>query len=1261
MPRLLPPEPLEPNLDLLREEYVLVQAWKKTAAYIRAHNWFSDPLDLDLTSIDLENFLGQLRDELKSPEDWSADPLWLVPAPKSQEWWVQPEPGRKTWRPRPPHKRVGTAGTWMGPEFSLRPLAHVSLRDQVVATALMLCIADRVETEQGNPAIPLDIPEQRSVTSYGHRLLCDPGTTSLRHRWGSTKLYRGYFTDYRTFIRRSSVIAQHCKHQEPSQRVFIVYCDLSRFYDRVRPHFLTQSLARLRQPGDDDSFYALAKRVLCWRWRHQDVRTAERYARIAGIGDYSRIALPQGLASAGFWANIALLKLDERLQECYATGIKGLRVDDVSRYVDDIRIVVSTNEDEPTVKRTVRTWLKRVLQEVAPDLRLNDNKMDIFEHGGGERALVGQSHQMNRIQARVSGGFTTGEGAELLEIVENLLSLKRGFTRKEDESQWEYAPKPDVPDATAARFAATRFLRVAREIRPLLPDAGSLEPADGTGPDARPRTRQALDDATRAFALRLVEMWVHDPSNVRVLLTGFDLWPNAELLQGVLRLLREWTEKPVQRSASAQVAWYCLAEILRAGATRTGLRYSGDSLPSGTDLDAYRRLLANEARALLKHGSADLPWYLKQQASLFLIGHPTDEDEPAQFPTDDLPPHYAEILKVLHGEAHALPAARYAQHAVLLHRCFPERRGVALMQTLSNQTSLPTIATLDQALATEILHSLAPVQRNAQSSSLSKRLALDLSRFRDDSLACLVMKRQLRRDETTILRFTVELLKQLEAAPVEGPLPPWRVLVQRDPNGGPGNDDEPTIRRVLVRKSPRIRAHAQFEPPDWCQEPWRFQVGYLLRFALTRSVDHTRNVSEPQNPAAAPFYRSAASHWLQRKYGSFNAQGAFGGDWLPISDWLERFLSALLSWPGRVMDAHTRKVDGGIPETRRHIESRLAELEATTGAATKTQFLSMTASSKPIEEKTTLRICVAQSVFPRKRHIGTQDLNHPSYRARHTNHLQEVLRSVRSALDLRATHREKEPEEEGPLLDWLILPELAVHPEDLRNCLLPFARQSGALVLAGVTYEELPEANGLVNTAVWLIPQGSSTGRPEILQRRQGKEHLMAGERGLVIDGRPVKPYRPCQWVITLPYADGDGDGLRLSASVCFDATDLAITSDLRDRVDVYAIPALNMDVNTFDNLSVALNYHMFQMVIVANNGEFGGSSVYFPHRESYRRRVLHLHGGEQATIAFFEIPNVKKYLKERELSAVPTAEEPEKPKPAWKSPPAGYQGRTPD
>jgi hypothetical protein len=48
---------LEPQIELLTKEYILVQAWKKTASYMRAHNWYSDALALDRATINLPVFL----------------------------------------------------------------------------------------------------------------------------------------------------------------------------------------------------------------------------------------------------------------------------------------------------------------------------------------------------------------------------------------------------------------------------------------------------------------------------------------------------------------------------------------------------------------------------------------------------------------------------------------------------------------------------------------------------------------------------------------------------------------------------------------------------------------------------------------------------------------------------------------------------------------------------------------------------------------------------------------------------------------------------------------------------------------------------------------------------------------------------------------------------------------------------------------------------------------------------------------------------
>ena len=117
-----------------------MQAWKKTAAHIRSHNWYSDTLALDRAAVNLPDFLRELTNGLQSPEHWCNDPLRIVPAPKSQQWWVTPT-GR--WEPL---KKAET-------ERKLRPLAHVSLKDQVAATALMLCIGDRVKLSKGSSRV----------------------------------------------------------------------------------------------------------------------------------------------------------------------------------------------------------------------------------------------------------------------------------------------------------------------------------------------------------------------------------------------------------------------------------------------------------------------------------------------------------------------------------------------------------------------------------------------------------------------------------------------------------------------------------------------------------------------------------------------------------------------------------------------------------------------------------------------------------------------------------------------------------------------------------------------------------------------------------------------------------------------------------------------------------------------------------------------------------------------------------------------------
>src|SRR3546814_9955952 len=84
----------------LSQEYVLVQAWKKAASYIRYHNWFSDTLELDRAAADLPRFVSRLSARLRSGK-YETDELKLVPAPKSQRWHIDAEGLWKPERPGP--------------------------------------------------------------------------------------------------------------------------------------------------------------------------------------------------------------------------------------------------------------------------------------------------------------------------------------------------------------------------------------------------------------------------------------------------------------------------------------------------------------------------------------------------------------------------------------------------------------------------------------------------------------------------------------------------------------------------------------------------------------------------------------------------------------------------------------------------------------------------------------------------------------------------------------------------------------------------------------------------------------------------------------------------------------------------------------------------------------------------------------------------------------------------------------------------------
>lgn len=1250
------PDFLQPRLELLSAEYVLVQAWKKTASYIRNHNWYSDTLELDRAAVNLPQFLSTIAEELSVPQSRTNDELRIVPAPKAQKWQVD----YKTSRWEPFDNKQTTK--------KLRPLAHVSLRDQVIATAVMLCLADRVETIQGDPRGSVANAEtRRRVLSYGNRLFCDFRNGQLHHRWGSTKLYRAYYRDYRTFLSRPEAHVRPAENDGPT-RLLVVHSDLSRFYDRVRPELLAEKIRNLKRRGDDDAFFQFTDQLFNWSWSRKDSDEVRRYSENSGVSDFSAIALPQGLVAAGFLANVVLLEFDEALRNLFLQPIApGIRLEDCCRYVDDLRIILSVDRTHTLqdVEQTVRSWLTALIEQYAKGLQISAEKTTAATLYGDERPVVRQSRKMARIQSGVSGGFDAIAGEEILDAVQGLIRSQRRYSTDDSEQRnWAFAPIPDVRDETVARFAAARFRSTYRSLRPLLDDRGDstdIEMLDeeNTGRKTSQhfrarRTQRELDEEAKTFALGLIENWIEDPSNVRLLRIGLDIWPATEILDNVLGLLRSVIGEKGRGPAQRRIAWYCLAEIFRAGATETGLVKQGESLPESIDLNAYRQTLQTEAVRLINLQLHSLPWYVQQQVLLFLatFGETANVFSHARGTAETK--HYLELIRFLEGRRMSTNSANLATLAILSRRSFLSRaEAVERIGPILNTALIEQITERDPSFGLELLN-----QYSQFNSKLSPRLRSDLClesvADRSDlrTLSGMVLKegsRNVLRNEIAMLQFASQCLISLGAFAGQI-ITPSDVLVALRGQSTPTNDIgvKITPSRITVGRS-------LYKWPDWAtsSEHWRFQLGYLLRFILTADQDFTCTV--PKYPwkeeERRHSYRPARSHWYQRLYGFYNGHSGFGDDWLPISEWVEHWIASLLFWPGCQPQL---ELDCGktADEAKIIVDARLDVLKARRSGSS--VLLLPLDAPRFLEDQCPrpLRACVIQTVVPGPEDFKASGLlaNDPILRKKHRNHLSAALAAVERMLDLRETHTGRDGR-----LDWLILPELSVHPEDVKSHLVPFARAHKAVILAGLTYERLFPNEPLVNSAIWIIPTWSAAHGLQMLVRRQGKEHLAFEEESYNTPTNvQVQGFRPCQWLIGYQWSKEASDSpLWLTASICYDATDIRLAADLRNQSDVFAIPALNQDVGTFDQMALALHYHMYQLVIVANNGTFGGSNAYIPYKEPYLKQVFHMHGQPQASVAFFEIDDIGAFLSRKKNGPASAQQKPTGPG-TLKFPPAG-------
>jgi hypothetical protein len=1048
---------------------------------------------------------------------------------------------------------------------------------------------------------------RHAVSSYGNRLLCRWTKKGAQFHWGNSRTYREYFEDYRAFVTRpDSVVQEHS-----ARRLAIVHVDIEKFYDCVKRSTLISKLRQLAESKGviepRDEFFTRLERIFTWRWHEHDREMVESHFR-----ECADDGIPQGLVAGGFFANAYMLTFDRALRRKLDTAptAHGWTLIDYCRYVDDMRLVIECEDFSSlsVLKEDIIKYLHRLLAKHAPGLRINADKTDVMPVIA-RPSVVQVAGTMESIQTQVSGPLDPTAANQVLATLNALFPIAEQAASKSQASpdgtddliQELQSAELDVRPDTVERFAANRWRRVYRSLR-----AMTDQTQDAVTPELK-----ALDEKARLFSRTLIRRWVGDPSNVRLLRVAFDVMPDVDNLDRyVLKLLRPLC---FQESADDRryVAWYAISELLKAGATETGFVRDGDELPKSVDLNAYRQRLAGIAKECQRH-SAHIPWYLHQQSALYLL---------------------------IHGKQVKLSAACGVHYRVTMN-CL-RRKWKPKAETL--RTELPAVLrSIDlgadgMSLRDQIVEAATELKPGQQRSIL--RL-FDEHTYRAGATPKTASSVQLTpshwitldslfahpenpfAQENAALKLAEALLDHLRSD--SEILDPRRLLVQCDDFG---RLCDPTARtRLLIDERSPDDPLKLPTAPHWCkpENRWRLGLALVLSNALKQPEASGPTIQSKQELRYRPArIRRTGLHGLVA-----TSRYQLGGPMTPVSPWVEEFLMHLGQWPGFV--PFPDLVQLGRTFTRKDVldvvRKRLTHQAKLYGRASDMPLYEVPirfSSSRKGDEPFT--VMLVQTALPKKEDFNTHgiDLSEKGYRRRHRRHLASVLRLILQTIDTRATHAN------ARRIDLIVLPELAVHPGDIHLLRLLISK-TRAWVFAGMVFETLRPSGRLGNRGVWLIPTFKHDGTRStrtLLRFDQGKHHLTLDELGA-----GIMPCRDCQWVIVgrSPKSSAKKKSKkkkqpvestwRLSAAVCYDATDLRLASDLRDVTDGFVVSALNQDVPTFDNMVAALHYHMYQHIVLVNSGEFGGSSVQAPYIKHYVKNRVHAHGSDQVVISICEM-----------------------------------------
>lgn len=1140
----------------------------------------------------------------------------------------------------------------------LRPLAHIPIAEQTITTLMMICLAEEVESKQGNPATDLKEVHDKNISSYGNRLFCRyDEKDKASHSWGATTTYGKYFDDYKKFLARPAHFASEARNTIGSKEaVFIVDLDLKGFFDRIDRNRLVSNIKGLDSYDDDPIVEKFLEKFKDWVWSEEAKKKyLELFWELNKKDEKSDCempkGLPQGLVASGFLANLYMLAFDQELRALIGTTFElgdeaSLKVVDYCRYVDDMKIVVTAP------RLSINKVKSKITEEIGArleplGLKLNENKTKAEVFVGRKQGI---STVINDIQSKISGPISSTEVDEQLGHLESLLVLSDSMGAKKDKAYKNdlaniEANTFDVRDDTLKRFAANKISKLLASKRHFI-----AQDVDDTG-KALPGQWDYLQER---MARKFIACWSKDPSLVLLLKKGLELFPDPWVLRPVLENLRNAIDR---KGKQAAVAAYCLSEVYRHSATVIH-RKNKWSLPAHADVDGFFELLQEQAAQDLSGRSQSGFEFDKKQATLLLLVRGDSLlCQHSMGKTEDI--IAALVLGLRKFSVQEANAQELAFCILIANQIKPVERSVIRSSSLLIESTLErpfkkqiplsdllrVVGKGSHGVLESIVRHARAVRHEWVASNDAKKViqaffidqkaaAGKLTNYENRSVA---LVRFIKREdnplasEITALTLLLAVVKHLQSPDKREQesleklekghyidVADTKIKLQSIsliPNLTVF-EETPTLEHLVTREDGLGIYDNKFVNPK-AEDLVLRRLGQFLRGCLIGSVDWTGSFNPWELTAG---YKGVKSTAVKRSFGLAHGPEVLTGPTSPVSGWVSGLLTRLLRWPGILIaeDPYHWPVNWNLNSLKDLVDDRLTILKkgyCTASGIPSVQEVISLDWDKEQKDKTDLKVVMVQSMFPSPKNIEEYGfkLNDPKARSIHRKHVAAVseliVHHVFSEMLANGHDGKKRCD-----IDLIIWPEIAVHEDDL-DILVSLSRKTKSIIYAGLGFMSQHGVKGPNNCAVWIVPRKKGLNQKEVI-RFQGKANMTTDEMKW-----DIKSWRPYQLLLELKHPRyPDKPGFVLTGSICYDATDIALSSDLRDKSNAFFVAAYNKDINTFDAMIDALHYHMYQHVVLVNTGVYGGSVAKAPYKDSHKRLIAHVHGNSQVSLNTFEM-----------------------------------------